>query len=176
MKEKIYFASGCFWCTEAVFQRVHGVVNVKPGYIDGLFRNPAYREVCTGITGHAECVEIEYETAVISIAELLEINFATHDPTQLNAQGNDKGTQYRSGIYCTTDEQKSETLKFIELLEKENVFDKPIVTEIKMATEFFDAELEHHNYYSTHKEQPYCQWVIHPKIEKLEKYFSDKLS
>ena len=131
MKEKIYFASGCFWCTEAVFQRVKGVINIKPGYIDGLFKNPAYREVCTGRTGHAECIEIEFDTSEVSVTELLKINFATHDPTQLNAQGNDKGTQYRSAIYCTTNEQKLAAHQLIEFIEKEKLFLKPIVTEVK---------------------------------------------
>lgn len=175
MKEKIYFASGCFWCTEAVFQRVKGVINTKPGYIDGLFKNPAYREVCTGRTGHAECIEIEFDTRKVSVTELLKINLATHDPTQLNAQGNDKGTQYRSAIYCTTNEQKLAAHELIEFVEKEKLFLKPIVTEVKMATEFFEAELEHHNYYQENFEQPYCQWIINPKIEKLEKFFSSKI-
>ncbi|MGB1044479.1 MAG: peptide-methionine (S)-S-oxide reductase MsrA [Flavobacteriaceae bacterium] len=175
MKEKIYFASGCFWCTEAVFQRVKGVINTKPGYIDGLFKNPAYREVCTGRTGHAECIEIEFDTRKVSVTELLKINLATHDPTQLNAQGNDKGTQYRSAIYCTTNEQKLAAHELIEFVENEKLFLKPIVTEVKMATEFFEAELEHHNYYQENFEQPYCQWIINPKIEKLEKFFSSKI-
>lgn len=172
---KVYFASGCFWCTEAVFQLVRGVKQLRPGFIDGKFRNPAYREVCSGQTGHAECIEITFDSAVVSFEALLEINFATHDPTQLNGQGYDLGTQYRSAIYCTTEEQYSTAISFIQKCEAHRVFDKPIVTEVKMAPEFFEAEQEHHNYYTLNSEQRYCQLIIAPKLLKIKKYFKDHL-
>ena len=172
---QVYFASGCFWCTEAVFQLVRGVKQLRPGFIDGKFRNPAYREVCTGRTGHAECVEISYDPFLITLKQLLEINFATHDPTQLNGQGYDLGTQYRSAIYCTTNYQFDIATSFIQWCEENKLFDKPIVTEVKMAPEFFVAEEEHHNYFRLHGEQRYCQLVIAPKLSKVNTYFKDHL-
>ena len=173
--EKIIFAAGCFWCTEAVFQRIKGVEKVIPGYTGGEIKNPAYREVCQGRTGHAEGVEVTYNSSQISIEELLEIYFATHDPTTLNRQGNDKGTQYRSAVFYTTEVQKEAAEKMIHLLDKENVFENDIVTEVTALDVFYVAEVDHHDYYNTYKSQPYCQYIIDPKINKIKKYYSDKL-
>ncbi len=169
------FANGCFWCTEAVFKRLQGVKNVTSGYTGGTIKNPAYREVCTGRTGHAEAIQIQYNPSIISYNALLEIFFATHDPTTLNRQGHDVGTQYRSGIFYHSEEQKGQAEAFIKLLTKKKVFDAPIVTEVTPLDTFYFAEEEHHNYYDSHKEQRYCKLVINPKIDKLNTYFSDKL-
>lgn len=173
--EVIFFASGCFWCTEAVFKRVKGVEEIVPGYIGGSIKNPAYREVCTGRTGHAECIKIEYDPSIIKLETLLAVNFSTHDPTTLNRQGHDVGTQYRSGIYYTTDEQEQIIQEYVAYLENENVFDNSIVTEIKPAETFYTAETEHHNYYDQNSEQGYCEIVIAPKIAKLRASFVDYL-
>jgi peptide-methionine (S)-S-oxide reductase len=172
----IYLAGGCFWCTEAVFKEIKGVVEVIPGYIDGTIKNPAYREVCTGRTGHTEAISVRYDTTQVQLTDLLLIFFNTHDPTTLNRQGNDIGTQYRSGIYYTEDEQKGIAQFVIDQLETEAVFDQKIVTEIKEATPFYEAEAEHHDYYNQNKEQPYCVYSIHPKMEKLKHYFSNYLN
>ncbi|MDF0705607.1 peptide-methionine (S)-S-oxide reductase MsrA [Flagellimonas okinawensis] len=169
------FAGGCFWCTEAVFQRLDGVEEVVSGYTGGTIKNPAYREICTGRTGHAEGIKITFNPSKISYPELLEVFFATHDPTTLNRQGNDVGTQYRSEIFYTNPEQKQQAEDFIALLEKENIFDSPIVTAISEEKPFYLAEEEHHNYYNDNKLQPYCQFIIDPKIKKLNTYFSKKL-
>lgn len=171
----IYLAGGCFWCTEAVFQRVEGVFEVVPGYIDGTVKNPAYREVCTGRTGHAEAISLKYDPETISLGELFLIFFNTHDPTTLNRQGNDVGTQYRSGIYFTEVKQKEAAHEVIAQLEKEKIFQNPIVTEIKQATVFYQAE-EHINYYNQNPNQSYCTYMIDPKIEKLKTYFSNYIA
>ena len=171
----IYLAGGCFWCTEAVFQRIKGVKKVTPGYIDGTVKNPAYREVCTGRTGHTEAIEIVYDSKLISLIDLLLIFFNTHDPTTLNRQGNDIGTQYRSGVYFTEVKQKEVVLQVIQQLEKEQIFKNPIVTEVKEATPFYTAE-EHIDYYNQNGEQPYCSYIIDPKIEKLKTYFSNYIA
>jgi len=168
-------AGGCFWCTEAVFQRLNGVLEVTPGYIGGAIKNPAYREICTGRTGHAEAIEIRFDANKIAFKELLEVFFATHDPTTLNRQANDVGTQYRSEIFYHSQEQKEIAARFIALLTQENVFSSPIVTAVSEATTFYAAEKEHHNYFNDHKTQPYCQVIINPKIDKLQRYYSDKL-
>jgi peptide-methionine (S)-S-oxide reductase len=178
MKEKIeqvVFAAGCFWCTEAVFQRLKGVESVVSGYTGGTIKNPAYREVCTGRTGHAEGIKIDFNKDVISYDTLLEVFFTTHDPTTLNQQGNDKGTQYRSAIFYTSEEQKNKSEDFIALLNKNKVFDNPIVTEIKPLETFYEAEVDHHDYYNLNKQQPYCQFIITPKVDKIKKFYSDKL-
>jgi len=169
------FAGGCFWCTEAVFLRLEGVEEVISGYTGGSIKNPAYREVCTGQTGHAEAIQITFDDTKISYNELLEVFFATHDPTTLNRQGNDVGTQYRSAIYYIDDEQKRKAEEFIKLLSEENIFEKPIVTEITELGPFYFSEENHHNYYNLNKEQSYCQFIIQPKLKKLSKYFSQKL-
>lgn len=174
-KETAIFAEGCFWCTEAVFNRLKGVKNVVPGYIGGTIKNPCYREICTGKTGHAEAIKIDFDSSIVSFEELLEIFFATHNPTTLNQQGGDKGTQYRSEIFYTTEKQKELSEKYIEVLTKNNVFDDPIVTAISEAKPFYLAEVEHHEYYDQNSSQPFCQMVISPKIDKLQNYFKDKL-
>ena len=174
--ETAIFAGGCFWCTEAVFQRLNGVLEVKSGYTGGTIKNPAYREICTGRTGHAEAIQITFDSEKISYNELLEVFFATHDPTTLNRQGNDVGTQYRSEIFYTSPMQQEQAEQFIALLEKEKIFSSPVVTAVSEAQPFYLAEEEHHNYYNDHQSQPYCQFIIDPKIKKLNKYFSHKLN
>jgi len=169
------FAGGCFWCTEAVFNRIEGIKQVISGYTGGFIKNPAYREVCEGRTGHAEATKIIFDESKVSFSILLEIFFATHDPTTLNRQGNDVGTQYRSAIFYTNEQQKAEAESFITLLEKEHVFDNPIVTEINKFEVFYDAEKNHQDYYENNKQQGYCQVIINPKLKKLEQHYRDKL-
>ncbi|MDC8003980.1 peptide-methionine (S)-S-oxide reductase MsrA [Aureisphaera galaxeae] len=173
--EKIVFAGGCFWCTEAVFQRIEGVETVVSGYTGGTIKNPAYREVCTGRTGHAEGILLTYDPNVVDINTLLEVHFATHDPTTLNRQGNDVGTQYRSEIFYTTKEQKEASEAFIKLLTDNKVFKDPIVTPVTPLDVFYEAEEDHQNYYNGNKDQPYCSFIITPKVEKIKKYYSEKL-
>jgi len=173
--EKAIFAGGCFWCTEAVFQRLKGVESILPGYTGGTIKNPAYREVCTGRTGHAEAIEITYNKKQVSFNTLMEIFFATHDPTTLNRQGADVGTQYRSGIFYTSEEQKELAEAFINKLNDSNYFDAPIVTEITPFVVFYKAENDHQDYYNQNSDQRYCDFTITPKIEKIKKLFSDKL-
>jgi peptide-methionine (S)-S-oxide reductase len=174
-KEVATLAGGCFWCTEAVFERIGGVTKVISGFTGGTIKNPAYREIITGRTGHAEAVEIHFNPEIISFEELLYIFFSVHDPTTLNKQQYDVGTQYRSAIFYHSEEQKETALKVIVRLEKEKVFGAPIVTEINEATPFYVAEPEHKEYYSRHREQQYCQVIIDPKIKKLKELFSNKL-
>ena len=169
------FANGCFWCTEAVFQRFKGVYNVRSGYTGGTIKNPPYREVCQGRTGHAEAIQLDYDADSISYQELLEIFFTTHDPTTLNRQGNDVGTQYRSAIFYHSEEQKQQAENFITLLDKEGVFASKIVTEVTEAKPFYLAEEDHHSYYNSNKEQGYCRFIIDPKINKIKTLFKDKL-
>ncbi len=174
--EEAILAGGCFWCTEAVFQRLDGVVEVVSGYTGGTIKNPAYREICTGRTGHAEAIKITYDPDKVNFTDLLEVFFATHDPTTLNRQGNDVGTQYRSEIFYTNEVQKKDAETFIALLEKEQIFGSPIVTAVSEEQPFYEAEEEHQNYYNDHRQQPYCQFIIDPKIKKLNQYFSKKLN
>lgn len=169
------FAGGCFWCTEAVFNRLKGVERVVSGYTGGHIKNPAYREICTGRTGHAEAIQILYDASIITYKELLEVFFATHDPTTLNRQGNDVGTQYRSAIFCSNKLQYEEALEFIRFLETEHVFNSPITTEISNLDVFYNAEDDHQNYYDLNQEQPYCQYIINPKLKKLKAHYSNKL-
>lgn len=169
------FAGGCFWCTEAVFLRLNGVEKVVSGYTGGIIKNPPYREVCTGRTGHAEGVQIFFDESKITFNELLEVFFATHDPTTLNRQGNDVGTQYRSAIFYISEEQKVQAEEFIKFLNDKTVFDKPIVTEINKLDVFYDAEDDHQEYYDNNKESSYCQFIINPKLKKLATHFKDKL-
>jgi peptide-methionine (S)-S-oxide reductase len=169
------FAGGCFWCTEAVFLELNGVKSVTSGYIGGKTINPTYKDICNGDTGHAEAIQISFDSSKISFGELLEIFFATHDPTTLNRQGNDSGTQYRSEIFYNNDGQKKISEDYISLLTKENTFGKPIVTVISEATKFYEAEDYHQNYYNQNKSQGYCSYVITPKVEKVRKLFKDKL-
>ncbi|UZO82686.1 peptide-methionine (S)-S-oxide reductase MsrA [Aquimarina sp. ERC-38] len=178
MSEKIetaVLAGGCFWCTEAVFQRLKGVQSVVSGYTGGNIKNPAYREITTGRTGHAEAISITYDANQISFTELLEVFFATHDPTTLNQQGADRGTQYRSAIFFGNIEQKQLAEEFIQDLEDQKVFDKPIVTEVTPLGPFYKAEDYHQNYYNQNSSQGYCQFVINPKINKLTNKFTAKL-
>ena len=168
MNSKIYLAGGCFWCTEAIFNRVEGVKKVIPGYIGGNIKNPSYKEVCSGKTGHAEAIYLEFDNNIISLDKLLLIFFQTHDPTQLNRQGNDFGTQYRSAIFYTDIKQKKITENIIKKLSESIYKNKEIVTKIELAKDFFEAEKEHINYYDLNSNQPYCQVVINPKIQKLK--------
>lgn len=171
-KDKIaYLAGGCFWCTEAVFQRVFGVKQIVPGYMGGDIKNPVYREVCKGRTGHAEGIKLVFDSALISYKALLHIFFTTHDPTTLNQQGNDIGTQYRSAIFYTDQDQKEVATAVMAVLQKE-VFEAPIVTELLAEMPFYEAESEHHNYYNLHSDQMYCSYVISPKIKKLKDTFN----
>ena len=174
-KEIATFAGGCFWCTEAVFLELKGVESVVSGYIAGKTENPTYKEVCEGDTGHAEAIQITFNPEEISFGELLELFFATHDPTTLNRQGNDIGTQYRSEIFYHNEEQKEISLQFIEFLTKEATFENPIVTQVSAATTFYEAEDYHQNYYNQNKSQGFCSFVITPKIDKVRTYFKDKL-
>jgi len=169
------FGAGCFWCTEAVFQRVNGVIKVESGYSGGTVSNPTYEAVCTGKTGHAEVTQITFDDKIISYTELLKIFFKTHDPTTLNRQGADVGTQYRSVIFYHDDDQKKIADKIKHELETAKIWDAPIVTEISKFSKFYKAEDYHQNYYNNNSNQPYCSFVITPKIEKFEKVFKDKL-
>ncbi|MBN2523174.1 MAG: peptide-methionine (S)-S-oxide reductase MsrA [Bacteroidales bacterium] len=173
--EKATFAAGCFWCVEAIFERVHGVTDVKPGYSGGHVKNPLYREVCNGTTGHAEVCQLTFDPDIISYIELLEIFWQTHDPTTLNRQGNDVGTQYRSAIFCHNSEQKRLAEEMKLRLNKEKIWANPVVTEIADFKEFYPAEDYHEDYYEKNPAQPYCSIVITPKIEKFEKVFSEYL-
>jgi peptide-methionine (S)-S-oxide reductase len=174
-KETATFANGCFWCTEAVFQQLKGVEKVTSGYSGGHIENPTYEEVCNKKTGHAECLQIEYDPAKISFDELLEVFWKTHDPTTLNRQGNDVGPQYRSVIFYHNTEQKEKAEKYKAALNASGIFDAPIVTTIEPFTIFYPAENYHKNYYRNNTSQPYCYYVIKPKMEKLKKVFADKL-
>lgn len=169
------FGSGCFWCTEAIFERVNGVLDVVSGYSGGHVDNPTYEEVCNGTTGHAECTQITFNPDIISYDELLEIFWKTHDPTTLNRQGNDAGTQYRSVIFFHNEEQKQKAEYYKQKLGEEKIWKDPIVTEISPSTKFYKAEKYHQDYYENNPYQGYCAFVITPKIEKFEKVFKDKL-
>ena len=173
--DTITLAAGCFWCTEAVFQRLKGVDTVFSGYTGGSIENPTYKQVCTGTTGHAEAIQVIFDPTVISVTELLHVFFKTHDPTTLNQQGNDHGTQYRSGIFFHTPEQEQIAQNVIAEMNKEQVFDAPIVTEVTPFSIFYSAEDYHQNFYNNNQEYGYCRIVINPKLDKLEKYFKDKL-
>ncbi|MDT4787783.1 Peptide methionine sulfoxide reductase MsrA [compost metagenome] len=169
------FGGGCFWCTEAIFLELDGVKKVESGYIGGKTPNPTYEEVSTGTTGHAEATQITFDPSKISFGELLEIFFATHDPTTLNRQGADVGTQYRSEVFYHSDEQKKIAEDYIKLLDSQNTFGKPVVTKVSPATKFYVAEDYHQNYYARNKEKSYCSYVITPKVEKVRKQYSEKL-
>ena len=170
--KQAYFAGGCFWCTESIFQRVNGVIEVIPGYMGGHIKNPAYREVCNGTTGHTETLKIRYDQKIVSYGELLEIFFLTHDPTTTNRQGNDVGSQYRSAIFYNNLEEKLQIEDCIYRMSKEGIFDGSIVTEIHAECPFYEAEIEHKNYYNRNTEQPYCQYIITPKIKKFKSIFN----
>lgn len=169
------FGTGCFWCTEAQFQQLEGVESVASGYSGGQIPNPTYKQVCTGSTGHAEVIQVTYNPAKISFDELLAAFWQAHDPTTLNRQGADVGTQYRSVIFYHNDEQKQKAVEYKQKLNEENAFGKPIVTEISPYTVFYKAEDYHQNYYNENGSQPYCSMVIGPKLDKFKKVFADKL-
>ena len=168
-------AGGCFWCTEAVFLDVKGVTRVESGYIGGQLPDPSYKEVCSGTTGHAEAVRLTYDSAVLNYRDLLGIFFATHDPTQLNRQGHDTGTQYRSAVFYASEEEKREAQAVIDEIGSQDVFGAPIVTTLEPATTFYEAEAYHQNYYAQNRLQPYCMAVITPKVSKFRKQFTERL-
>lgn len=171
----IVFGGGCFWCVEAVFREVDGVLSVESGYSNGWVDNPTYRQVCEGDTGHAEVARIQFDPERVTLRELLAVFFATHDPTTLNRQGNDVGTQYRSGIYWTEPEQERVAKEFIAELTRERVFPAPIVTEVAALANYSKAEGYHERYFERNPYQGYCQVVIAPKLAKFRKQFADKL-
>lgn len=171
--EKATLGGGCFWCTEAVFRQLRGVESVLPGYSGGHVKNPSYKEVCTGTTGHAEVVQIVFNPSVVSYSEILDVFFAIHDPTSLNRQGADAGTQYRSVIFYHSEEQKKVAEKMIVGLTNEKVFDDPLVTEVTPFTFFYPAEDYHRDYFEKNRSQPYCRMVVAPKVEKFNKQFKE---
>lgn len=173
--DTITLGAGCFWCIEAVFQQIKGVDEVLSGYSNGRVKNPTYKEICSGLTGHAEVVQITYDPTVVSFEEILSVFWGTHDPTTLNRQGADRGTQYRSGIFYHTDAQRTIAEALKKELNNKEVFPDPIVTEITPVGVFYEAENYHQDYYLLNGTQPYCRMVIQPKLDKLKKVFADKL-
>ena len=171
-QQTIYLAGGCFWCTEAVFDRVRGIVDVESGYANGHLDHPSYEDICTGQTGHAEVVKLEFDPAIISLRDVLLIFFGTHDPTTLNRQGNDVGTQYRSGIYTTSDEQAQTASALMQEMRDEGAFDAPIVTELQPIKAYWPAEAYHQDYFAQHPNQGYCAFVVGPKVQKFQKAFA----
>ncbi len=179
MNEKIdtaTFGTGCFWCTEAIFEQLNGVLKVISGYSNGQVENPTYKQVCSGETGHAECVQVQYEPDKITYDDLVQVFFKVHDPTTLNRQGADEGTQYRSAIFYHNEEQKEKAEFYKAELNKSGAFNKPVVTEIAAAEKFYPAEDYHQEYYQNNiSSNPYCAVVIKPKLEKFQKVFANKL-
>jgi peptide-methionine (S)-S-oxide reductase len=173
--EEATLAGGCFWCVEAVFELLEGVEKVVSGYTGGTLANPNYQQVCTGATGHAEVIQVTFDPSRISFREILEVFFAFHDPTTLNRQGADVGTQYRSAIFYHSPEQHEQAREVIANLEKEGVFPRPIVTEVVKLTRFYPAEDYHQGYFRNNPEQPYCQAAAAPKVAKLRKYYAGKM-
>ena len=173
--ETITVGGGCYWCVEAVYENLNGVKSVVSGFSGGKVANPTYEEVCTGTTGHAEVVQITYDKTVTDINEIFKVFFTVHDPTTLNRQGADVGTQYRSVIFYKNDEQRKAAQSIIAELNKAKVYSSPILTKVEPFKKFYKAEDYHQNYYANNKNQPYCKMVIQPKIEKFEKVFKDKL-
>ena len=173
--ETVTLGAGCFWCVEAIFDNLKGVESVVSGYAGGTVKNPSYKEVCAGTTGHAEVCQITYDTSIISFDELLEVFWQVHDPTTLNRQGGDVGTQYRSAIFYHTEKQKEIAAAYKTKLTKEKVFPNPIVTEITAFTNFYPAEDYHQDYFELNGENPYCSSVVKPKVEKFKKIFKAKL-
>ena len=169
--DTITLGGGCYWCVEAVYERLDGVVDVYSGFSGGSIENPTYEQVCTGRTGHAEVVQIAFDSTLTSVKDILEVFFVVHDPTTLNKQGHDVGTQYRSVIFYHSDEQKAIAKEVIAALEKEKVFNAPIVTAVQPMTVFYEAEDYHQDYYEKNPDQSYCQLVVRPKVEKFEKVF-----
>lgn len=176
MSDKLaVFAGGCFWCLEPVFLQLKGISNVISGYIGGHSAEPTYKQVCSGDTGHAEAIQIEFDPAQISFEELLEIFFASHDPTTPNQQGNDIGTQYRSAIFCQDEEQRRSAQLMISRLNEEKLWTKPIVTEVNGAATFYPAEDYHQRYYENNSNQPYCMLVAAPKVAKIRAKYADRI-
>jgi peptide-methionine (S)-S-oxide reductase len=175
MIDTLTIGGGCFWCVEAQLQQLNGVLTVTSGYAGGNSKNPTYKEVCTGLTGHAEVIQVTFDNSIISLDEMLSAFWQAHDPTQLNRQGNDVGTQYRSVIFYRNDEQKKIAEDYKKKLNDEKVYDKPVVTEISQLTTFYSGEEYHQNYYNQNASQGYCQFVIAPKLDKFKKVFKDKL-
>jgi peptide-methionine (S)-S-oxide reductase len=173
--ETAILGGGCFWCVEAALLQVEGVLRVESGYMGGKRPQPSYEQVCTGASGHAEVVRVEFDPSVISYAELLEIFFTAHDPTTMNRQGNDVGTQYRSVIFTLNDRQKAEAARVIARLEADNVFDAPIVTAVEPAGEFWRAEEYHQNYFANNSQQPYCLFAVAPKVAKVRAKHADRI-
>ena len=169
MIKNIILGGGCFWCTEAIFKKTLGIEKVLPGYIGGKTLNPTYKDICTGLTGHAEVISIDYNLEKINLKNILEIFFSTHDPTTLNRQGNDMGTQYRSSIFTNDKKEIEMILDFIKDLDKSKNFNNKVVTTIENKTTFFVAESYHHDYFQNNKNVPYCSIVISPKLEKFKK-------
>ena len=169
------FGAGCFWCVEAVFQELRGVETVVSGYTGGAVENPTYEQICTGKTGHAEVCQITYDPTQVTFKEMLEVFWKTHDPTTLNRQGNDKGTQYRSAVFFHTPEQKEQAEQYKQRLDESGAFENPIVTKIEPLTKFYSAELYHQNYFRQNPNQSYCAFLIRPKMEKFRKAFAGKL-
>ncbi len=174
--QKATFGGGCFWCTEAIFQAVKGVSHVESGYAGGNVKNPSYREVCSGLTGHAEVIQITFNHGIVGYEQLLEIFWNTHDPTTLNRQGADEGTQYRSVVFYHTDEQRRLAEEYKKQLQTSGTFKDPMVTEISPLNSYYPAEGYHQNYYVQNQNQGYCQFVIRPKVEKFRKKYSEKLT
>ena len=173
--ETTTLAGGCFWCLEAVFDEAKGVISVESGYANGHVPNPSYRDVCTGNTGHAEVIQIKFDPTIISFRDLLNVFFAIHDPTTLNRQGGDKGTQYRSGIYYHTPEQKETAEALIKELDAQKIWGNPIVTEVQPLKNFYIAEDYHQEYFARNQNQPYCQAVVAPKVAKFRKHYLELL-
>ena len=173
--DTITLGGGCYWCVEAVYEKLDGVLKVESGFSGGTVKNPSYREVCNGTTGHAEVVQITYDNTKTSIEEIFKVFFTVHDPTTLNRQGADQGTQYRSVIFYRNNEQYKIATSIIAALNKDNVYGKPVVTQVTPFTVFYKTEDYHQNYYELNKEEPYCQMVIQPKMAKFEKLFKDRL-
>ena len=173
--QTIYLGEGCFWCTEAFFQRINGVISVESGYGGGFVENPTYEQVCDKNTGHVEIAKIVFDPAIVPFKDILEVFWKTHDPTTLDRQGNDVGPQYKSVIYYVSEAQKTEALAYKEALDKSGAFDAPIVTTIEPFKNYYPAENYHQNYYNNNTNQVYCRFVIAPKLEKFEKVFKEKL-
>jgi peptide-methionine (S)-S-oxide reductase len=173
--EEATFGGGCFWCTDAIFRELRGVVSVTPGYAGGHTENPTYEEVCSGTTGHAEVTRVVFDPAVISYRDLLGVYFGTHDPTQLNRQGNDIGTQYRSVIFAHDAEQLQQARDFIAQIERQEVFPAPVVTSVEPLGSYYEAEENHHEFFLRNPQQPYCSAVVAPKVAKFRQAFADRL-
>lgn len=175
MTETATLAGGCFWCLEAVFLELQGVAQVVSGYTGGTVRNPSYEQICTGTTGHAEAVQVTFDPGQISFRDILNVFFTIHDPTTLNRQGADVGTQYRSAVFYHDDAQKETAEAVIRDIEASSVWDNPVVTEVVPLQEFYPAEDYHRDYYNRNRDKPYCSLVIEPKVAKLRKHFTDRL-